>query len=267
MEPNNEGIKKVEHKNIYAALSAFQGENPEIVQSKEVEFDAGGKKVKFKYAPLDGILKVVRPLLSKHGLAITFEEGKEKNSLVAALYHESYKMTEDKVAEELKSHDGDPAVIELLKRTFVSREEGVIRSMPISVTRTGDMKKVGGDSTYARRYMVSEVLGIASDEDNDVQELENRVEKLEKFAFTKSRDNVVKSTSIQKVEEFKKYFENELALVKDNKETQLGLTEDQYVALIAQCKDKIQELGKLSVGKEVPGANHDGNGEGVIPTE
>jgi len=45
---------------------------------------------------------------------------------------------------------------------------------------------VGGQITYARRYTLALVMGIATEEDNDVKLEEERKESLEKFAYKRN---------------------------------------------------------------------------------
>lgn len=117
---------------IYKALSSLQAELKPIQRTAEV--NAG--TYKFKYAPLDEIMTALYPLLGKNELAIRHEL--TANGVEAVLMHSS--------GEELRS--------------------GAIR-----VATTGDMKAIGGQITYARRYSVTMLMGIASDEDTDAGDL------------------------------------------------------------------------------------------------
>jgi hypothetical protein len=54
------------HPNLIAALAAAQGEFPPLVKDKKVE--AGPRK--YTYADLATVLHVVRPVLSRHGIAL-----------------------------------------------------------------------------------------------------------------------------------------------------------------------------------------------------
>ena len=51
-----------------SAMTAFQAECPIIVKSKAVK-NKDGKSVRYKYAPLDVIVKAVQPLLKKYGFS------------------------------------------------------------------------------------------------------------------------------------------------------------------------------------------------------
>lgn len=243
-------VEKVEHKNIYAALAAFQAENPTIKRTKNVKFEAKGKIVDFWFAPLDEVLQVIRPLTSKHGLAITWEDAGD-NKLVAAVYHESY-TKERVVLKETTSPDGTKVV------EYGNAESGVLRSMAIKVGRAGDMKEVGGDSTYARRYTVSEVLGIAPDEDNDAAAESARLEKVEGFAFKQAMARVQGAKNEKTLAEQVTFFKKELGLLEVNKPSSLGFTKEQYEELLKAAEFR----GKSFKGEDETAPA--GEGQGTI---
>lgn len=66
-----------------AAVAAFQSEVGPIPKNKEVNF-AGrkGGKVEYRYASLDSLEKIVRPLLLKHGLSYTWDTGFDEGRIV-----------------------------------------------------------------------------------------------------------------------------------------------------------------------------------------
>lgn len=273
-EKKVEAIKKVEHKNIYEALSAFQGENVVIERTKQVKVKSkkgDEASYEFWYAPLDEVLKNVRPALAKHGLSfVHVAEGKATASgnekMVCVLYHETYK--KEKVGERtIEEHTASAGGGEATTKTTtepVFEEQNVIRSMPLTVQRTGDMKGVGGESTYARRYTLAEVLGIAPDEDNDVQDLSERVDKLESFAFKKAKDSVAAAKNDAQLTEQGTFFDNEKKAIAEGKKPSLGLLDEQYDELISLVAKRRAELGKSSIGKGGAGDNKDGGGQGTI---
>lgn len=125
-------------KNLAGALATFQSEVTNPANSKKVS--AG--KFSYKYAPLDEILNSVRPLLSKNGLSIlqapTSSEGYISVSTI--LLHSSGEYIEL-----------DPITLKMDK-----------------ITAQG----AGSAITYARRYALSAVLGIASEDDDDANSIE-----------------------------------------------------------------------------------------------
>jgi|SRR5690554_987650 len=123
-------------KNIALALSKFQSEveNPKNT--------ADNPYYKSKYAPLQDVLNTVRPLLSKHGLSIVQSPSGdgERISIHTMLIHESGEWIEF-----------DPLVLKAEK-----------------ITPQG----AGSAITYGRRYSLSAVLGISSEDDDDANSLE-----------------------------------------------------------------------------------------------
>lgn len=242
MENKKEEKKEVvKHDNIFAALAAFQQENPIIERTKNVSFEAKGKTVSFWYAPLDEVLQTIRPLTSKHGLSIVWEEKDAK--LVCAIYHETYETIEEKVSEIM---DGGK-----LTATYKMVEENVIRSMPITVRRAGDMKDIGSDATYARRYTISEVLGIAADEDTDVAIDEARRENIEKFALAQAKKGITESKTVEQIEEKEKFFMAEVKMLNDEKAPKLGFSLEQYIELGEMCSARKAQLSKVAKKEEV----------------
>lgn len=125
-------------KELAAALAKFQGEvtNPTNSETVTVKTKSGAS-YSYKYAPLDEILKLVRPILSKNGLAIVqvpHSTGKEM-FITTTLLHSSGEW---------------------------------IEYPPLSLMATDlSPQSAGSVITYGRRYALSAILGIASDDDND----------------------------------------------------------------------------------------------------
>lgn len=125
-------------KALAAALAKFQSEVTNPPNSKEVS--AG--KFSYKYAPLDEILNLVRPILSKHGLSIiqmpVMSEGMV--GATTTLLHDSGEWIET-----------EPILLKLDKQTA---------------------QGAGSAITYARRYAISAILGISSEDDDDASSIE-----------------------------------------------------------------------------------------------
>ena len=66
------------HASLVEALAAAQGEFELIPKSKKV--DAGSRK--YHYADLAGVLAVVRPVLSRHGIALVQPIEKDGEGLI-----------------------------------------------------------------------------------------------------------------------------------------------------------------------------------------
>lgn len=118
---------------IYGALSLAQGEFPEIPKNK--------KGHGYMYADIADILRAVRPVLSKHGLA---------------------------VMQMLRGQD--------LVTTLAHKSGAKIESVyPVVIDGTGRMNNIqrqGAALTYARRYSLTALLGVAADEDVDASDVD-----------------------------------------------------------------------------------------------
>lgn len=121
----------VEHKNLAEALAAFQAECPTLPK------DATNPHFRSKFTPLDTIVERVSPLLTKHGLSWS--------------------------AFPCFGPDGSPALRYALRHTSGDVESDV---MPLLVTKN-DPQGMGSALTYARRYALSSVLNLVSDDDDD----------------------------------------------------------------------------------------------------
>lgn len=116
---------------LYAALADAQAELPVIPKNRRAK--AGSYT--YAYADINDILTAVRPVLAKHGLAIS--QGLDgQGHLVTQIMH----------AQGGEIHDG---------------------GMPVPANN--DPQKFGSALTYMRRYGLSAMLGIAADEDVDGQ--------------------------------------------------------------------------------------------------
>ena len=118
---------------IAKALAKFQSEVSDPERTKENAF------LKAKYVTLDSLLQTVRPVLSENGLSFLQvpSTSKEEVTVVTVLLHTSGEWFES-----------DPFTLPLMKK---------------------DPQGVGSVVTYARRYSLSSILGVAWDEDDDAQ--------------------------------------------------------------------------------------------------
>jgi|LSQX01.2.fsa_nt_gb hypothetical protein len=118
-------------KEIAKALCQFQAE------VKNPANTANNPFFKSKYAPLQDILNLVRPLLSKHGLSIL---------------------------QMPSSDEGDVVITTLLMHTSGEWIETCpLKMKPVKT----DPQGIGSCITYGRRYSLSAVLGISSEDDDD----------------------------------------------------------------------------------------------------
>jgi len=118
-------------KEIASALAKFQGEVKDPVKDSDNPF------FKSKYVELDGLLAAVRPVLSKNGLSFIQSPGGNGQdiTITTLLMHSSGEWIEF-----------DPLTLHAVKT---------------------DPQGAGSAITYARRYALSAILGVAWDDDDD----------------------------------------------------------------------------------------------------
>jgi len=141
---------------LSAALSQAQGvmQNPSRNRTVKVRSERG--EYEFAYATLDHILDAVREPLAANGLAVL------------------------QVVDEEWTADQEPCGLYVLTRLTHSSGQWVESRLPVKAQgrtwrdREGNMQRaepsnqeVGSAITYARRYALTAVLGIAADEDDD----------------------------------------------------------------------------------------------------
>ena len=126
---------------IAKALATFQGE----VQNPKNSAD--NPYFNSKYAPLSDILNLARPLLAKNGLSISqFTSGKlDEIYIETVLLHES--------GEWLRS---DPLIL--------PGEQSIKGG-----GKTLSVQGAGSAITYGRRYCLSAILGLSSEDDDDAE--------------------------------------------------------------------------------------------------
>jgi len=96
----------------------------------------------YKYAKLDQMIKIIRPILHKNGLSYTIFPGEyvdDKQSLTGILLHESG---------------------EYIEGTIQLPVERVTKGMSL-------LQSIGSAITYGRKYLLSSVCGIQADDDID----------------------------------------------------------------------------------------------------
>jgi hypothetical protein len=128
---------------LFTALAAAQGELPVIAKTKEATVRGETKTgksfdYKYKYADISDVLHAVLPTLAKHKLSLA-----------------------------------QPTVVAgnaLMIRTRLGHASGQwIESEYPVCGLLGDHQKMGSAMTYARRYALCSLLGVAADEDIDGQ--------------------------------------------------------------------------------------------------
>jgi len=117
---------------LAAALAKATTEFATVTRDKTVTVQTkSGGSYSFKYAPLDSVLAAVRGPLSKNGLALV--QMLDEGTLETLLIHES----------------------------------GAFLSGRVALPEGADIQTLGSAITYLRRYAISAILGIATEDDDD----------------------------------------------------------------------------------------------------
>jgi len=222
---------------LNAALAMAQGEFPPIPRDKTVTVKTrSGDRYTFSYAPLDSILGACRPVLAKHGLAVT---------------------------QQLEQHDGVPAI-----RTELRHAAGGVigSSFPLSHTPESP-QQLGSLLTYLRRYAIVALLGVAAEEDDDARSVESAKKKPAAKSTTAQRRTIytLRSQMLESgvtVEAFEGQLQRDYGTSSVS-----SLTKTQASALIDRLEKKLQAT--KSEGQ--PEANGDqdweGYGEDLVPED
>lgn len=121
----------------------------------------------YRYLNLATILKAIKPVFEKHGLAfsqrVTFDDTGEARQFIGTV----------------------ETII------FDDEEQIVACSYPFFVT--GDPQQVGSAITYARRYSLYAVLGIFPDKDDDGAYAKQRYETADRAISAEQYDGLVKA--------------------------------------------------------------------------
>lgn len=145
---------------LYEALAKAQAEFSTVTATSRVTF----KNVDFKFAPLSEILGAVRPALNKFGLTLTQQTK-----------HIPFGNT-----------NGIKVVTTLLHESGVSYD---IESVPVFYN-VNDIKNLGAQVTYLRRYEVKTLLGIEADsEELDMDNVPNHSQSVQQTGNYESNHN------------------------------------------------------------------------------
>lgn len=121
--------------NLAAALAAFQAELPTIGKGNTASVKSDKGSYSYKYADLADVSGKVLPLLAKHGLSFSTKPTLDESGRFVLEY--------------------------TLRHSSGESDRG---SYPLS---TGTPQQVGSAITYARRYVLCAITGVAPDQDDD----------------------------------------------------------------------------------------------------
>lgn len=149
--------------NLYTRFMKVLNEVPNFVTDETAQ--AGNRT--YKYLNLATILKTIKPVFEKHGLAfsqrVTFDNAGETRQVIGTV----------------------ETII------FDDEEQMVACSYPFFVT--GDPQQVGSAITYARRYSLYAVLGIFPDKDDDGAYAKQRYETADRPISAEQYADLVKA--------------------------------------------------------------------------
>lgn len=153
---------KIAFKAYNRDMALMQGEIPEIEFNSVIKDGQG--KVRSRYTSYDGIMKIIKPILSKFGFSASFNPKAENNLLTVDC--------------------------------MISHKEGHIEksslSLPFDTSGSkNSVQSIGSSISYAKRYALCLKLNIATGgEDNDGNEVEEQPRSLKVLtAMTKKANN------------------------------------------------------------------------------
>lgn len=155
--------------NLYTRFMKVLNEVPNFVTDETAQ--AGNRT--YKYLNLATILKTIKPVFEKHGLAF------------------SQRVT--------LSNEGEARQVIGTVETIIfdSEEQMVACSYPFFVT--GDPQQVGSAITYARRYSLYAVLGIFPDKDDDGAYAKQRYETADRAISAEQYADLVKALNAHNI--------------------------------------------------------------------
>jgi hypothetical protein len=126
----------------YQAMAEFQKRCPIIKKSKSAKIATRtGGSYSYSYAPLDEILSTIQELMGELGLSVSWRTRVEGHAVVANCW----------IAHQLGHHEESGDIV------MPFQNDG--RMNPAQV--------VGSASTYAKRYALLAILGMAPEDDDD----------------------------------------------------------------------------------------------------
>lgn len=126
------------HANLAAALAAFQLSLPKVGKGNTAKVTSDKGNYSYKYADLSDVSAVVLPALAAHGLSFS-----SKPTLT----------------------DDGRFVLAYVLRHEIDGEDAGTYPLPSN----GTPQSIGSAISYARRYVLSAISGVAPDEDDDGQ--------------------------------------------------------------------------------------------------
>lgn len=122
---------------LAAALAKVQGQLPKLERDRTVEVQQkNGGVYSYSYVTLANLSDAILPLLAKHGLSFVAMPGAGSDGKMCLRYH-------------------------------LLHDSGETLSGEFPISGEGGIQMVGGRITYARRYCLAALVGVAADEDDE----------------------------------------------------------------------------------------------------
>jgi hypothetical protein len=124
---------------LAAALAKVQAELPKLERDRTVTVQQkNGDTYSYSYATLANLSETVLPLLAKYGLSFVAMPGAGADGKMSVRYH-------------------------------LLHESGESLSGEFPISGEGGIQMIGGRITYARRYCLAAIVGVAADEDDETR--------------------------------------------------------------------------------------------------
>lgn len=154
-------MEQIKMKNIYKALASFQQEVPTILK------DTSGYG--YKYANLPAIFEVINPLLKKNGLG--FYQAINGNKIKTVLFHQE----STEIIESETDMPFDSIIYEDIKKMSKDGKTQVITTAIRGFEGMNKAQAIGSLITYFRRYAISSLLGLITDNDVDASGYKRKI--------------------------------------------------------------------------------------------
>ena len=129
----------------YAAMAEFQRTCPTIKKTARAKIQTrGGGSFEYSFAPLDEIMGTIQPIMGPLGLSVSWRSKFEKDAVIVSCR---------------------------ISHTFGHHEESGDVPMPVVQGDGGanPQQRVGIATTYAKRYSLLGIIGMAPEDDDDAE--------------------------------------------------------------------------------------------------
>lgn len=190
----------------YSDMAKFQNECPTIRKTKSVPTKDG--KTAYKYAPLEQIIKQVKPLLDKYGFSYTTKM-------------------------ELKP-DGVKVVVVSQHRCGHTEETPMEVPFGAQTNIMSQTQVVAAATTFAKRYAFINAFGImTADDDNDgaIHQMIDKPESKQKTPYEIAMEVITKTNNYEGLREMREKIEKSLKYSQKNKDELLKAIDDRLAAI------------------------------------